>query len=57
LQLINDIETWQKINACSNYRISSYGRVKNVKSIPERILKGRPDVDGYLRVYLTLNNK
>ena len=39
------------------YQVSNLGRVKSLKFNKERILKSTKDRDGYLRVYLCLNNK
>lgn len=43
-------EEWMVIDKFENYAVSTNGDVKNIKT--GRVLKGRPDKDGYLRVSL-----
>ena len=46
----NNIETYANITGFSNYQVSTFGNVKNVKT--ERILKGNINSHGYLLVGL-----
>ena len=43
------METWKKIEGYDKYEVSDWGRVRR----GERVLKGRPDKDGYLQVCLS----
>ena len=45
-----NVEVWRSIDGYDNYAVSSFGRVKNVKT--GKILKARNDKYGYLRVNL-----
>lgn len=52
----NEVETWRAVEGYENYEISSHGRVLSLKfsgGSDQRVLKGTPDKDGYLRVRLT----
>ena len=48
-------ETWAKINGWSNYEVSTYGNVRNIKT--GKILKPFKNGHGYLRVELFNNGK
>ena len=48
-------EAWRKIDGYDNYQISSFGKLKNVKS--GRILKPQMDTHGYRHINLCKNNK
>lgn len=43
---------WKQIDLTPYYEVSSNGEVRNAKTKKE--LKGTPDKDGYLKVYLTM---
>ena len=48
-------ETWAKINGWSNYEVSTYGNVRNIKT--GKILKPTKHPNGYLAVTLYNNGK
>jgi len=47
------IQTWKPIDGYPNYKVSSFGNVKNIKT--DKILKPGIDKDGYYQVYLSNN--
>ena len=47
-------EQWKAIEGYSNYEVSTYGRVRNIKT--NKIVKPRPTNRGYLRVALYSDN-
>ncbi|MGK4094386.1 NUMOD4 domain-containing protein [Pediococcus pentosaceus] len=49
------MEEWRSVKDCNQYEVSNLGRVKSLKYGKERILKGRPNQDGYLKVVLYVN--
>ncbi len=49
------VETFKNIEGFENYSVSDYGNVRN--DTTSRILKGRENRDGYLRVCLMKNKK
>ena len=49
------MEIWKDIKDYSNYQVSNYGNVKNVKT--NKILKPFSPVEGYLKVSLSKNGK
>ena len=55
LQIQNFVEIWKVVDGYENYKVSSLGRVKNVKT--GRILKGSDRGNGYLTVVLYKNKK
>ena len=48
------MEIWKDITDFDNYEVSTFGNVRNKNT--KRILKGRLDKDGYLRVGLYINS-
>lgn len=52
-------EIWKDINDFPNYQISNFGRVKSIPRPKTKggLLKQRKDNGGYLKVFLTKNNK
>ncbi len=50
-------ELWKSISNYENYKVSNYGRVKNVKNGKEKILKSQLTPNGYQIVGLSLNSK
>lgn len=51
-------EIWKYIKGYEGlYQVSNLGRVKSLYFKDEKILKGRPDKDGYILVYLYKNKK
>jgi tryptophanyl-tRNA synthetase len=51
----NQIETYANITGFSNYQVSTFGNVKNIKT--QRILKPGTNCNGYLYVILTDNGE
>ena len=61
-------EEFKPINECPDYYVSTFGRVKKLgyksrdikkpeKFIPDKIIKGKRDLKGYIRVRLRINGK
>ena len=49
----NQVEIWKDVLDYEGlYLVSSFGKVKSIKSKKEKILKGRDDSNGYLKVAL-----
>ena len=51
------MEIWKEIKDFSKYEVSSYGRIKSLYYGKEKIMKQKPDKDGYLLVNLYLKKK
>ena len=51
------MEEWKTLNQCTDYMISSYGRVKSSKNGREIILKPSYTHDGYLKQAISINGK
>ena len=49
------VETYKKIEGFENYSVSDFGNVRNNKT--SRIIKGRDNTNGYLRVCLMKNKQ
>ena len=45
-------QEWLPITGYEDYRVSSFGNIMSLKYGKEKILKGCPDSDGYLGIYL-----
>lgn len=51
------MEEWKKLIQCTDYMISSYGRIKSKKNGREIILKPSYTHDGYLKQAISINGR